>query len=84
MRISAMGERAAIAEATDFATGWDQFQPEEKRQLVELITDTIIVGKKEVAINLLYLPTAVETGGKATKPQRCVRSRCQIGRDSSG
>jgi site-specific DNA recombinase len=66
MRISTMSESAAIAEATDFALGWDQFTPEGKRQLVELITDKIVVGKEEVAINLLYLPTAVETGGKAT------------------
>jgi len=69
MRISTMSEGAAIAEATDFAAGWDQFKQEEKRQLVELITDNIVVGKEEVAINLLYLPTAVETGGKATRPQ---------------
>jgi len=68
MRISAMSEEATIAEATDFAAGWDQFKQEEKRQLVELITDKIVVGKEEVAINLLYLPTAVETGGKATRP----------------
>jgi hypothetical protein len=64
-----MSENAAIAEATDFASGWDQFKQEEKRQFVELITDRIVVGKEEVAINLLYLPTAVETGGKATRPQ---------------
>jgi site-specific DNA recombinase len=70
MRISAMSEGAAISEATDFAAGWDQFKPEEKRQLVELITDKIVVGKEDVAINLLYLPTAVETGGKATRPHR--------------
>jgi site-specific DNA recombinase len=69
MRISGMGESAAIAEATDFATRWDQFEKGEKRQLVELITDTIIVGKEEVAINLLYFPTSLETGGKATQPQ---------------
>lgn len=68
MRISALSESAAISEATDFATGWDQFKPEEKRQLVELITDRIVVGKEDVAINLLYLPGAVETGGKATRP----------------
>jgi hypothetical protein len=68
MRISTMSEQATISEATDFAAGWDEFKPEEKRQLVELITDKIIVGKEDVAINLLYLPSAVETGGKATLP----------------
>ncbi|MBV9064093.1 MAG: recombinase family protein [Alphaproteobacteria bacterium] len=66
MRISATSERATVSEAMDFATRWDQFTPEGKRQLVELITDNIVVGKEEVAINLLYLPAAIETGGKAT------------------
>jgi hypothetical protein len=65
MRISTMSEGAAIAEATDFAAGWDQFKQEDKRQLVELITDKIVVGKEEVAINLLYLPTAVRVEGQA-------------------
>jgi site-specific DNA recombinase len=69
MRISSMAERAALSEATDFAAGWDQFKPEEKRRLVELITDNIVVGKEEVAINLLYLPSVAETGGKATQSQ---------------
>jgi site-specific DNA recombinase len=67
MRISTQAESAALSEATDFAAGWDQFSPESTRQRVELITDKIVIGKEEVAINLLYLPAAVETGGKATQ-----------------
>jgi hypothetical protein len=72
MLISTPAERAVISAATDFASGWDQFSPESKRQFVELITDKIVVGKAEVAANLAYVPTAVETGGKATQPQEFI------------
>ena len=72
MRISTMAEGATVSEAIDFASGWDQFTPEGKRQLVELITDRIVIGKEEVEVNLRYLPTAVKSGGKATRPQASV------------
>ena len=69
MRISTMAESAIVSEAIDFASGWDRFTPEGKRQLVELITDRIVIGKEEVEVNLQYLPAAVKSGGKATRPQ---------------
>ena len=68
MRISNMANNVALTEASDLAHHWKDFSNEEKRRLVETITDKIIIGKEEVAINLLYLP-AVKTGGKATRPQ---------------
>jgi hypothetical protein len=48
-----------LTDATDLTRRWDQFKPEETRQLVETITDKIIIGKEEVAVDLLYLPGAV-------------------------
>jgi site-specific DNA recombinase len=69
MRISTISGVAAIEEAGDLATRWEHFSGEEKRRLVETITDKIVIGKEEVAVNLLYLPSALETGGKATRPQ---------------
>jgi site-specific DNA recombinase len=69
MRISTLSGAAAIQETEDLASRWEAFSAEEKRRLVETITDKIIVGKEEVAVNLLYFPSALETGGKATRPQ---------------
>jgi site-specific DNA recombinase len=68
IRISTVAGSAAIAEAGDLASRWEEFSGEEKRRLVETITDKIVIGKEEVAVNLLYLPSALETGGKATQP----------------
>ena len=35
---------------------WDRLSIEEKRNIVQTITDGIVVGKDEVAINLFYMP----------------------------
>ena len=68
IRISAMSEAAAASEAEDLALHWDAFSPQEKRRLVETITDRIVIGKEDVAVNLLYLPSAGSTSAKATRP----------------
>ncbi len=72
LRIAMAGKNAAIAEASDLSIRWGQFSRPEKRQLVETITDKIVVGKDEVAINLLYFPASLNTDGKATNPCRRV------------
>jgi site-specific DNA recombinase len=59
LRISALSEAVVQADAVDLATGWDRLSEPEKRHLVETITDKIVVGKEEVAVNLLYLPGQV-------------------------
>jgi site-specific DNA recombinase len=59
MRISNSADTAAVAEASDLARSWDQFTPDKKRQLVESITDAIVIGKEEITIDLLRLPAVV-------------------------
>jgi site-specific DNA recombinase len=68
IRISTVSGAAALEEAGDLSARWEEFSQEEKRRLVETITDKIVIGKEEVAVNLLYFPASLETGGKATKP----------------
>jgi site-specific DNA recombinase len=69
MRISSVGEHAAISEATSLHEHWNRFSDIEKRQLVETITDKIIIGNGEVVIDLLFAPTgAGKDGPKATRP----------------
>ncbi len=68
MKIAALAGEAAAFEAHDLAAHWDTFSPGEKRQLVETITDRIVIGKEEVAVNLLYLPVPGTTSPKATRP----------------
>ncbi len=70
IRISVSATDAALGEASDLVRQWGQFSPEEKRTLVETITDKIVVGKEDVSIELLYIPLgAGSNGAKATRPQ---------------
>ena len=66
MRISTSASHVAAAEATDLALRWDQVPEPEKRQIVEAITDCIVVGKEEVTIDLLYIPSMVQKQRGAT------------------
>lgn len=56
LKVSALSEAVVQTDAVDLATGWDRLKGPEKRHLVETITDRIVVGKEEVAVNLLYFP----------------------------
>ena len=60
MRISNVADCAAASEAADLATRWRQLSEPEKRQLVEAITESIVVGKEDVTIDLLYIPAIVQ------------------------
>lgn len=57
LKISALSEAVVQHDAVDLATGWDRLAGPEKRHMVETITDRIVVGKEEVAVNLLYFPS---------------------------
>lgn len=49
-----------IAEATTLHKLWPQFQPEEKRRIVESITERITLSKDQIDIKLSYLPSSEE------------------------
>lgn len=51
--------------ARDLYKQWDTYEFEHKRTIVELITQSIIVGKEDVEINLSHLPT---NSPKAAEP----------------
>lgn len=72
IRVSATATQAALSDASDLAHHWTRYSPEEKRNLVETITDKIIIGKEEVSVALLRSPFSTSphpserTSGKAT------------------
>jgi hypothetical protein len=45
------------SQATNLYDHWQTMQPEEKREIIEVITDKIIVGKDGITINLSYAPS---------------------------
>jgi len=66
LRINLLSRQEAREEAKDLSVRWDNMQFEERRQVVEAITDSIVIGKEEVEINLLHVPCGTD-GGMATQ-----------------
>lgn len=75
MRISASSQEEAIVGARTLVAGWSSLTQEEKRHYVENTTGRIIVGREEIEIIHLHLPTttlgltAANGGQMATQPQ---------------
>jgi site-specific DNA recombinase len=71
LRIGTFSRREALGEARDLTDRWPDLPLQEKRQIVEAITDRIVIGKEDIEISLLYLPSGTD-GKRATEPHRCV------------
>ena len=67
LKIRLVSQAVAAEDAKDLAERWVEMPFEERRQVVEAITDRITVGKEEVDISLLYLPR--NEGSLATHSQ---------------
>jgi site-specific DNA recombinase len=69
LRITAASREEILEEARDLTTRWNDLPEEEKRQVVEAITERIVIGPEDVEISLLHLPEAGTRVDKATRPQ---------------
>lgn len=67
LKIQYLSSDQILNEAKDLYAGWPELTKEEKRKIIENITEKIIIGSDEVAINLNYLPSSSEL---ATVKQR--------------
>jgi site-specific DNA recombinase len=67
LRMSLVSQEAVLHETIDLYDRWASLGEEEKRQLIEAITDRITVGRDEVEIALLAVP-ARNGGEMATRP----------------
>lgn len=61
LKIQYLSSDQILNEAKDLYVHWSELSEEEKRKIVENITEKIIVGKEDVTINLCYLPSSSET-----------------------
>lgn len=68
LKIGIASREIALSDARDLASRWGSLPFPEKRQIVETITDRVVIGKGEVDITLLYTPSAIPAG-KATHAQ---------------
>ena len=76
MRISTASQREAVLSARTLTESWSSLTSSQKRQLIEATTNRIMIGRDEIEIDLISLPTAHPIGlnaessdQKATHPQ---------------
>jgi len=60
LKIQYLSSDQILHEAKDLYSRWPQLTRDEKRRIVENITEHIIIGPDEVTINLCYLPSPSE------------------------
>ena len=71
LRMGTATRHEVMGEARDLAQRWNELPHEEKRQIIEAITDRITIGKEDVEIALLHLPFQATDGINTTRPCRC-------------
>ncbi|MBI1804130.1 MAG: recombinase family protein [Ignavibacteria bacterium] len=60
LRIQYLSSNEILHEAKDLYSRWSQLTFEEKRKIIETITEKIIVSHDDITINLAYLPSPSE------------------------
>ena len=71
LKISSLSTSEAVQEGGNLAAHWAEMSQEERRQVVETITERIVIRGDEIEIDLLYRPPAppVNRSTLATHPQ---------------
>jgi site-specific DNA recombinase len=85
LKIQQLSGNQVLADMKDLHSQWPTLEPQEKRQLIEIIMEEIIVGKDEITIRLNYLPSDenLKTQMAAASSSKLVAERQRNLRDSS-
>jgi site-specific DNA recombinase len=67
LKIQRLSSDEVLSEARDLYSRWGDLERDEKRRIVETITDRITIGKDEVHIDLAYLPSPSEDLAKEAR-----------------
>ena len=67
LEVNSLSAAEIATQATNLYDQWQTMQPETKRELIEVITDKIIVGKEEITINLCYAPSCKDMANRWRK-----------------
>lgn len=65
LKIQQLSSDTILQEATDLYSRWGSMAFEERRGIVELITDKIIVGKTDINLSLAYTPSLENAGNSS-------------------
>jgi site-specific DNA recombinase len=69
LRVSALSREQVLGESQNLMLRWNDLPYETKREIVETITTRIVIGKDDIDIELLQLPTLETSNQKATQAQ---------------
>jgi len=58
LKIQYLTSDEILREARDLYSRWSEFTHEDKRKVIETITEKIIIGKSDVTISLCYMPSS--------------------------
>lgn len=67
LKIQHLATDQVVSEARDVYARWPNLEQEEKRRIIEAVTERITVAKDEVSIDLCYLPSASELAAKGQR-----------------
>ena len=67
LKVNTLSAEEIALQASNLYDHWQTMQPAEKREIIEIITDKIIVGKDEITINLSYSPSCKDMAKGARK-----------------
>jgi site-specific DNA recombinase len=67
LKIQYLSSDEILSEARDLYSRWGDLTPEEKRQIVETITQKIVIGDGDISIDLCYLPSSAEILAKGQR-----------------
>ena len=57
LKVNSFSSEQVMRDAKDLQSRWPELNTEEKRQIVECVTNKIVVAKDEIDIELCYLPS---------------------------
>lgn len=60
LKINKFSSNQVMNDALDLQARWPQLEPEEKRKIIECITNKIVIAKDAISIDLCYLPSCKE------------------------
>src|SRR6202050_2847554 len=67
LKVNTLSAEEIALQASNLYDHWQTMQPAEKREIIEVITDKIMVGKDEITINLSYAPSCKDMANRWRK-----------------
>ena len=67
LKVNSLSIEEIAAQAASLYDRWQTMPSDEKREIIELIVEKIVIGKTEIAINLCYTPSSKEMANRWRK-----------------